>query len=196
MGEIDPSCLKNVENKEEVQKLFRLGFHPDLKSNRKMSVTELNDKLEEYATIDVGPKKKVNMIDWIKNVYDKYRDICETDKYFEYRCGSANMEKSKSQEKRRNEEGRDANSNHGFDYHPVLFSFSLPEDGTMLHVLAIHGSTGEKSYGRGSKKEVPEQNVLEMSFLQEFCAQAVTGENRSDTLIILTHTGTLTLTPK
>ena len=194
VGKIDESCVCRPEGvpHKVVKKLFRKGFHPEFRPEKriadKMERYEYERKeLEKYATIKIGPEKTVNMKRWVENVYDEYIQNAETSKYFTYRCGPTIGVREPKQERRRQDEGRDDDSSHAFDYHPVVFTFTgVKAEGCtveenkngMFHVIAIHGSTGDKPYGERTRRNVPEQNVLEMSFLQEFCAQAVSGTNR------------------
>jgi hypothetical protein len=177
VGQIEDSCLLEGEDDTcEVKKLLPRGFKPAFVGGRRSQADDAVERIA-YNSISIGPNKVVDMSDFVCDVYDKYVDNCETHKYFDSQFGDVSKGVLHPKElNARKKRGLASDASHGFDYNPVLFSFTGADAGT-FHIVAVHGSTGLKSYGKKKTVKVPEQNLLEMTFLQTLCTAATSGED-------------------
>jgi hypothetical protein len=164
---------ENVVGKVTAKVLFKYGFKPTedafihqqtIKSEELVTRANLptfqamfEDEIDSnYSALQVG-NATINF-DEAMNVFEEYRANCKNRWWFD----SSNHN----------------NEDVGFDYKPVLFSFEgKTKDGGVLpfHVIGVHGSTGEKRYN-SKKHQIPEQNIMEMVYLQCLCAQAAQEE--------------------
>ena len=164
------ACLyrKEVVGELTTKILFKYGFSPteDAFEHNK-SIEEdgvstrgkkgsIKEKFEEemdenYFEIKLGDA--IINIDEAMNVFKEYQGNCKNRWWF----NSSYLENN--------------NEDVGFDYKPVLFTFSGGKHFERFHVVGVHGSTGEKKYG-SKKCPVREQNIMECVYLQSLCTQA------------------------
>jgi len=143
--------------------LFRNGFYFDKDSNIYENEWKLlarnneiekkyNELLDEELTLG---KVKVNM-EKVMEYFKNCKDDCKNSKWFQ-----------------RVKDVTEGSEIVGFDYCPVIFTFEV--NGKPFHIIGIHGSTGDKKWPPKSKTsiKIPEQNIVEMMYLQHFCTEAV-----------------------
>ena len=170
------ACLyrKDVVGDLTTQVLFKYGFSPTedafihnknveakdvmmTRITRELYKEEFKDEKDRnYFEIPIGDA--IINVDEAMNVFEEYKGNCKNRWWFNSSYLENNYEDV------------------GFDYKPVLFTFSgtAHKPGGRVrrfHVVGVHGSTGEKRYG-DKKYPVREQNVMECVYLQSLCAQA------------------------
>ncbi len=161
------ACIyrRDIVGEPEVQVLFPGGFKPsfdvwnDKRLTNEMRLEEFNQYcIDNIYNIRVNERVSVNMEEAIR--------LCE-----EFQQNSPNRYwfSSTLADRIDYHQGRDP----GFDYKPCKFYFNKPEMGiSPFHMVVVHGSTGHKKIGK-SKQKIPEQNMLEMLYVQHYCSQLV-----------------------
>ena len=161
------ACIyrRDIVGEPEVQVLFTGGFKlsfdvwNDQRHTNEMRLEEFNQHcVDNIFNIRVNERVSVNMEEPIR-LYEEFQQSSPNRFWFSSTIGDRTSY----------HQGRDP----GFDYKPCRFYFNRPEMGVSpFHIVVVHGSTGQKKVDK-SKQKIPEQNMLEMLYVQHFCSQLV-----------------------